>query len=179
MNVFTTEQELRTTIPCGLPQRFKHLIAATDMISEDDNLTSELVKSWLLQKGQRMKSRTADSTEGNATLLSTRASNCVCQLISTCTYCSQHGNLRAATWTKYPHLKPGQMELILKSKSDASNAADVHICLPATAPLSYFLHSSWVIGFEKTAYTAYNKAVFFKMEKLSPIDCGMGDLSRI
>lgn len=63
------------TIFCGLSHRFDYLIAAIDMIAEEDELPVESVKSWLLQEEQNMNSCTADPTENRVALLSTLASN--------------------------------------------------------------------------------------------------------
>lgn len=127
-------------------------------------------------RNQRMNRHTADSTDTDGALLSTRASNPGSRSISTCTYCNKSGHLEAACWTKYPHLKPKSKGFIVKSECEATNEADEHICLPATTSLRYASPCAWVKDTEVIVHMSYNKAVFFKMKNVGSFDVEMGGL---
>lgn len=55
------DQEVPTTILCGPPSKFEHLIVSIDAVADDEKLTLDFVKSRLLQKEQRMSDRRSPS----------------------------------------------------------------------------------------------------------------------
>lgn len=174
-----TDQQLCMTFVYCLPQRIEHLILFIHTTAKYGKLTVAFVERQLLQEEQRMNTRTADYTETDGVLLSTGASNLSSRSIPTCTCCNILEHLEAACWTNYLHLNPEQIWYIVKSGSEATDEADEHICLAATTSLLYALHCSWVTNSEPAVHMAYHKAVFFKMERVNPLEVGIGELSSV
>lgn len=78
-------------------------------------------------------------------------------------------HLDVECWTKCAHLKPDRKEFIAKSESDVTNKADDQVSLAAITLLLYASPCSWVLNSGATVHMAFNKAVFFKMEKSKSI----------
>ena len=199
MNAQVDDAEVAMAILNGLPEQYSGLIVALDALGDDRSLTTELVKSKLLQEEQRIKSRRGASSlssgvkSGEAALFNHGRRNdrkfgsSHNRAVPKCEYCHKNGHTAPRCWDRLANLRS---KTSAKNHHDSHNAAIVDqayasvtkleneedvVCLmanPKSAPSSAPVNTcdNWIIDSGASAHMTYTRAYFTKYTHIESFD---------
>ena len=193
MDVLVSDQEIAMTVLSGLPSKYEHLIVAIDTVADDEKLTTEFVKSRLLQEEQRLSDRTPSSSQSvdSALIMHT------CCGVSTpsnerhvcvCSHCGKKGHPESRCWKKHPHLRPNhnkQKGLVVDSGTKDVPPDDTNdnvVCLltgASTTNTSRACQATWIIDSGATSHICHDKNLFSTFQSVKPFDISIGDKSGV
>lgn len=87
------DQEIAITILYGLLTKFNYLIVPIDAIVDDGTLTTDLVKSRLLQKEQQFTERGSTATSNDSALFNNSVSSRIRHKVPVCFHCHKQGHV--------------------------------------------------------------------------------------